>query len=307
MKIFRSKIARLGFTVVELLVTLGTVGLLLSLILPAIQKVRESAARIRCLSNLKQIGLALHNYHGDHRRFPPLPAKSYDRPTTVLYWDRMQVWLGWMGHLLPYIEEDKLFAKAQSAFQVAEYPWVNPPHTGFSTVLRLYVCPNDARLLVTHEDPNGITAAFTSYLGVSGGERFDGVLGTFFPGISLGQITDGASNTLMVGERPPPNTFQAGWWYTGGAQAYWTRGPESGWPIAGFAPWPDPCQGRYHYGPGRIDNPCDRFHFWGLHPRGANFLFADGSTRYLPYSAEPVMIALGTRAGGETVDLSEFE
>ncbi|HLW66382.1 MAG TPA: H-X9-DG-CTERM domain-containing protein [Gemmataceae bacterium] len=63
------------------------------------------------------------------------------------------------------------------------------------------------------------------------------------------------------------------------------------------------CRGPFHYGPGRIDNPCDSFHFWSLHPMGANFLFCDGSVHFIAYSAAEIMPALATRAGGEVVDL----
>jgi prepilin-type processing-associated H-X9-DG protein len=66
------------------------------------------------------------------------------------------------------------------------------------------------------------------------------------------------------------------------------------------------CSGPFRYGPGSVDNPCDRYHFWSLHPGGANFLFADGSARFLPYSAAPIMVALATRSGQETIDLHEF-
>jgi prepilin-type processing-associated H-X9-DG protein len=293
---------------VEALVVIGIIGVLLGLIIPAIQRAREAAAHAQCLSNLKQIALALHHHHGDHGRFPPLPNNSINMNRPTLFEDRLRVWLSWMGQILPYIEQDALWASTQTAFQVEEYPWVNPPHVGLATVIRLYVCPDDPRLLTTHDDPNGLTGAFTSYLGVGGGRSGDGVLGyLIIPGVSLANITDGASNTLMVGERAPPDTFQAGWWYTGGGRTYWLRGPDTGWMMA--APWlrDEPCQGPFHYGPGRTDNPCDRFHFWSLHPGGANFAFADGSVRFLPYGAEPIMVALATRAGGEVVDLSEFD
>jgi prepilin-type processing-associated H-X9-DG protein len=65
------------------------------------------------------------------------------------------------------------------------------------------------------------------------------------------------------------------------------------------------CQGPFRYGPGRLENPCDSYHFWSLHPAGANFLFADGSARYLSYAAEPIMVALATCRGGEVVSLPD--
>lgn len=65
------------------------------------------------------------------------------------------------------------------------------------------------------------------------------------------------------------------------------------------------CDGPFVFGPGRVDNPCDRYHFWSLHPGGANFLFADGSARWLSYSAQPLIVPLATRNGGETVSVSD--
>ena len=129
------------------------------------------------------------------------------------------------------------------------------------------------------------------------------------PGIRLTDIIDGSSNTLMAGERPPPKTLQAGQWYTrlyfGTGVFGMLRGPD-GTILENELPLPlDTCEGPFQFGPGRLDNPCDRYHFWSLHPGGANFLFADGAARYLPYSAQPIMPALASRAGGEVVSLPD--
>ena len=295
---------RNGFSLVELLTCIGIITLLLGLLLPAIQRSRETQARLACTSNLKQIGLALHNYHGDLGRLPPAPAQ-YNRISSD-----PNARLSWTALILPYVEQNALWSKSVAALRLDMSPWHNPPHVGLATVIRLYVCPTDSRLTNALTDANGITAAFTSYLGVSGGTSDNGVLGWPRPGIRLADIRDGTSNTLMVGERPPPDTLQAGWWYTGASDGSWMprRGPDEGFPVAGVTFIPgDPCQGPFKFGPGRTDNACDRFHFWSLHQGGANFLFADGSCRFLPHSAERLMNALGTRAGGEIVDLSEFD
>src|SRR5579875_800417 len=140
-------------------------------------------------------------------------------------------------------------------------------------------------------------------MGVGGGRAWDGLLGLPGPGIGFSEITDGLSQTLMVGERPPPDTFQAGRWYTGALPPLFVlQGPETGMPVASPANPTDPCKGPFRFGPGRTANPCDRYHFWSLHPGGAHFLFADGSVHFVPYSAVSIMVSLGTRAGGEVID-----
>lgn len=120
-------------------------------------------------------------------------------------------------------------------------------------------------------------------------------------------ITDGTSNTLLVGERPPSKDLWYGWWYAGfGAGGNGTAdmvlGVRENIPP-GDAFIPD-CGGLpARFAPGRIDNMCDAFHYWSLHSGGANFLFADGSVRFLAYSADAVLPALATRAGGEVVEV----
>jgi prepilin-type processing-associated H-X9-DG protein len=120
----------------------------------------------------------------------------------------------------------------------------------------------------------------------------------------LADIADGTSNTLMVGERPPPDTLQAGQWYPSsqfphGAFGH-LRGPDPSWLVLGAGSIGDPCVGPlYQFGPGRTDNPCDRLHFWSVHPGGGNFLVADGSARFIRHSGRSIMAALATRNGGE--------
>jgi prepilin-type processing-associated H-X9-DG protein len=215
-----------------------------------------------------------------------------------------------MALILPQIEEEGLFRTSAAACQSDPEPLHNPPHVGLATVVRPYVCPADGRLRVPLTDRLGVRASFTSYIGINGsvpprGTRaFVGVLGSG-PGIRLTAVTDGISQTLMVGERPPPDSLQAGWWYP----VYYghgagLRGPNNWIILGGGVIFPDdPCfAGKGTFGPGWTGNPCDRFHLWSLHAGGANFLFADGSARFLAYSAEPLMVALGSRSGGEVIE-----
>jgi len=293
---------RTAFTLVEALTVIGMIGFLVALMLPAVQQARESAGRTGCLNNLKQIGVALHHYHDLRGYFPPRPATSLEDPNFSLLWPAL---------ILPEMGEAGLWAISEHALQVhPRFPYDNPPHVAMGTVIPSYVCPDDGRLSQPLQDRDGITGTFYSYLGVVGGRSFDGVFGTSSPGklggISIRSITDGTSQTLAVGERPPPDTLQAGWWYSAWRPTgVWTNlyGPDGAWFMDGPEVLGDSCVGPYFFGPGRTENPCDRLHFWSLHPGGANFLLADGSARFFPYVAygREMMIALATRNGGELV------
>ncbi len=294
---------RRAVTLIELLVVTGVIGVLLGLLLSAVQNVRAAAARTACSNNMKQIGLALHHYHDTHGRLPDGFLKS----------SPLQTWVSvtWMAALLPQMDQSPLWAATERALAILPLdPLRNPPHIGLGTVVKPYVCPADGRLSAPVVTRDGLTVAFTSYLGVGGGGsgprwRSDGVMG-IYPGVRLTDISDGTSQTLAVGERPPPDTFQAGPWYPRlSANGYWGRlyGPDEDMPVLNYPIIGDPCGGPFAFGPGRVNNPCDRYHFWSLHPGGANFLFADGSVHFMPHAARNILPALATRAGGEIVEL----
>jgi prepilin-type N-terminal cleavage/methylation domain-containing protein/prepilin-type processing-associated H-X9-DG protein len=307
---------RPGFTLIELLVVIAIIAVLIGLLLPAVQKVRDVANRIYCTSGLKQIGLALHHYHDTQGTFPPAIAEH-------LRGDRFP-WVSWLARILPYVEQPALYANMVAAFQSQGHhpdPFWNPPHQGFSTVLPLYRCPSDARQYAATAvaDPGGtFTVAFTGYLGVSGRNlrSLDGVL-HWNSRVALRDITDGASNTVVAGERPPSWDLVFGWWYAGAGQ--WdfgfggVRNTGSADVTLGAAeinlhsfsiPELRACPtGPYRFQPGTLHNPCSQFHFWSLHSGGSNFLFADGSVHFLTYGAASVLPALATRNGGEVVTL----
>lgn len=152
------------------------------------------------------------------------------------------------------------------------------------------------------------SVTFTSYLGVEGTNQTtsDGVL--FLDSrVSLLDIRDGTSNTLMVGERPPSADLGLGWWYAGWGQeldgsAEMILGVQE---IINLSRFPGCSPDSTEYRKGQFNNLCDALHFWSPHLGGANFLFADGSVHFLPYSAAPLMPALATRNGGEAVTIPD--
>jgi prepilin-type N-terminal cleavage/methylation domain-containing protein/prepilin-type processing-associated H-X9-DG protein len=317
--------SRRGFTLIELLVVIAIIAILIGLLLPAVQRVRDAAARTQCTNNLKQIGLALHSYHDAYGYFPQGTRDYYGGPTGTDDWK----WLSWMGRILPYVEQGPLYDHMKQAYASqgggpVGNPQANPPHVGFSTVLNIYKCNSDSRQYQASY-AYGLLVAFCGYLGVSGKDlrSYDGML-YWNSQVRMAGVLDGTSNTLMVGERPPSADLVFGWWYSGGGQ--WDYNPTlqlqlgtsvrntgSCDVVLGLSeiniattgiPATDSCpSGPYKFAPGKIPNPCDQFHFWSLHMGGSNFLMTDGSVRFLTYEASAILPALSTRDGGEVASL----
>ncbi len=292
--------SRSGFTLIELLVVIAIIGVLIGLLLSAVQNVRGAAARLNCQNNLRQCALALHQVHDTRQTLPPGHRSLTNRD--------FMPFSGWTMDCLPFLEQQPLADQARRAYRTLPLPFSNPPHPR-DTVVKMFTCPSDSRVATSQTSLiTKSVVAFTSFLGVSGKVTSD-KSGVLFQDsrISLLGITDGTSNTLMLGERPPSTDFQYGWWYAGVGQRLTgsadlilgVREPNL-LPIMSGSP----CgPGNYPFKPSRFDDQCGMFHFWSPHSGGANFAFADGSVRFIRYEANDIMPALATRAGGEIVSL----
>lgn len=292
-----SGLIRAAFTLVELLVVIAIIGVIVGMLIPAVQSVREASRRTACQNNMRQIGLGLLNYESSQGRFPKGIDINGNRYAS-----------SWLVSILPHVEQVAVGNQADQDY--AEIPIQFTFHDGFRTLIPLYQCPSDpasGRKQISHGQ---LIVTTTSYLGVSGidyaargGILFDDSK------VRTADVNDGMSNTIMVGERPPSADFWYGWWYAGLGQS---RDGSADMVLgvlelrAPSAPFLGDCEpGPHEFGPGTNDQ-CDTLHYWSYHRGGGNFLRGDGSTFFLSYGGKAVLPALATIKGGEVIDEQIF-
>jgi prepilin-type N-terminal cleavage/methylation domain-containing protein/prepilin-type processing-associated H-X9-DG protein len=294
---------RKGFTLIELLVVIAIIAILIALLVPAVQKVRESAARTQCNNNLKQVALAAHSFEAAYKRFPPglnFP-NAVNFPTAP---DKDKNY-GLLLAIFPYLEKDDLFKAID--FKSEYQKNTDGPKSVGATPVATLVCPSDVNM------PNPAVGQYgnyyfglSSYGGCSGTSATDlngaNMLknGIFFTNsrIRILEIQDGTSNTILFGERTrillsTSSTAQAvgGWaWANKYALEDHTMNT-SGGKMEGYLT--------------HDLNDFGSLHGGGM---GANFAFADGSVRFIKKSINlQAYQQISTRSGGEIVDLTKFE
>jgi prepilin-type N-terminal cleavage/methylation domain-containing protein/prepilin-type processing-associated H-X9-DG protein len=325
-----------AFTLIELLVVIAIIGVLIGLLLPAVQKVREAAARTQCVNNLKQIGLALHGYHDANNRFPPGYVDRNTNPASTPDNDLGPGW-GWASFLLPYLEQGNVYNQINFSQGVGI-----GSNTAVSQLsLKIYQCPSDplqqAFPVYDSSFTNPIaTVAHGNYVGCIGWEEcFNGAGGDPQPGggddglsgaygqagrglfyrnsrIRIADVTDGLSNTIVVGERSSnhaPSTWTGA--VAGGRCPAWMATQ----PPSPYSSPPGPAYDNADFGEALVlahgnathlpsaDFPIfDPDVFYSMHPQGANFLFGDGSVHFLTSGIDPYTYQhLCTIAGGEVL------
>jgi prepilin-type processing-associated H-X9-DG protein/prepilin-type N-terminal cleavage/methylation domain-containing protein len=294
---------RRAFTLIELLVVISIIGVLLALLLPAVQMAREAARRTQCTNNLKQIGLALHNYEATHHAFPPGYISNFDASGM----DTGPGW-GWAAMLLPQMEQKPLFDAVNFNLAIED-----PSNlTARLPLINVYLCPSDTVKPFWWAMVRTTTGIPTQRICEVAPANYVGVYGTSDPGIDgdgiffrdgkvgLRDITDGTAQTLAVGERS--HSLGEATWVGSitNAVLFPVDNDGVGYPRAESGPGMVLGHAGGRLGPGDPNGEVNQF--YSRHPGGVNFLFADGHVSFLKTTmTNTTFRALATRAGGEAI------
>ncbi len=310
----KSSLRTRGFTLIELLVVIAIIAILIALLLPAVQQAREAARRTQCKNNLKQIGIAIHNYHDIYKMFPQAGMYSFRNPTFGPF--NSDQW-GWGAAILPFIEQAPLY----ESLNVGELPFddallVPAELELLQTSIAGYLCPSDAGVELVNEDRpidvggTDFAVGTSNYVGNYGNKTVAGAQdGTMFAqkNIRIRDITDGTSNTLLVGERASGDVTNSGngdggaaMWAGTGFRNFSSAGPaDDGAGLVGgtFNDMNTGFNAQFN-----IFRP--NHSFTSRHTGGAQFTMCDGSVRFISENINS-SLTIGPAPGGG-IEFSNF-